>query len=59
MGGGGKPEGGFCVVTWAESEDAPYFCVEPWQGAPNASANPKMFVAPESSKSFLVEISLY
>lgn len=59
VGGGGKPEGGFCVVTWAESEDAPYYCVEPWQGAPNASANPKMFVAPESSKSFLVEISLY
>lgn len=59
VGCGGKPEGGFCLVTWTESEDSPFYCVEPWMGAPNAAANPKFFVAPNSSKSFITEISLF
>jgi len=25
------------VVTWSETEDAPYYCVEPWMGAPNST----------------------
>ena len=30
------PPADAAVVTWSESADAPYFCVEPWMGPPNA-----------------------
>lgn len=59
VGGGGKPEGGFCLVTWSEFDDSPFYCVEPWMGPPNSAANPKHFVAPGASKTFLTEISLF
>jgi len=58
FGGGGKPDVGSCVVTWAESETAPYYCVEPWLSMPNTASSPRHFVEPKSQKSFLVEISL-
>lgn len=49
------------VVTWAASEDAPYYCVEPWMGLPNAPEHGKglHWVDPGQEQSFTVEVSLY
>lgn len=30
------PDSGLAVVTWSESMEAPYICVEPWMGPPNS-----------------------
>jgi len=30
------PPADAAVVTWSSSDDAPYYCVEPWMGPPNA-----------------------
>lgn len=48
------------VVTWSESETAPFYCVEPWMGAPNSTAhgNGLHFVEPYSSETFTVSVSL-
>jgi galactose mutarotase-like enzyme len=48
------------VVTWSESATAPYFCVEPWMGPPNAIEHQKglHWVNPGASEVFEVEISL-
>ncbi|MGA1205669.1 MAG: aldose epimerase [Opitutales bacterium] len=50
-----------CIVSWSESEDAPYYCIEPWMGPPNAAEHGKglHWVAPGESESFSVEISLF
>ncbi len=47
-------------VTWAEEEDAPYYCVEPWMGPPNSPAhrNGLQYVNAGESASFTVEVSL-
>jgi galactose mutarotase-like enzyme len=48
------------VVTWTESEKAPFYCVEPWMGPPNA-AETKIglhSVAPGQTQKFYVEITL-
>ncbi len=58
IGGGGKPEVGTCVVTWSESPDAPYYCVEPWMSPPNSASKPLHYVAPSETKAFFIEISL-
>ena len=57
--GGAKPEPGTTLVTWTKSEQEPYYCVEPWMGMPNSASDPIHFVAPKSTKSFGVDISLY
>lgn len=54
----GQPSVAATLVTWAESPDAPYYCVEPWMNMPNCASNPVHFVDPGKSKSFVVEISL-
>lgn len=48
------------VVTWSETEDAPYYCVEPWMGAPNSTehGNGLHFVEPGTSEIFKVSVSL-
>lgn len=30
-----RPHPGETIVTWTASDDAPYFCIEPWMGPPN------------------------
>lgn len=47
-------------VTWSGSPDAPYYCVEPWMGPPNAAEHKigLHHVAPGRSQSFVVEVSL-
>lgn len=46
------------VVTWSESATAPYFCVEPWMGPPNAPENKVglHFVEPGKTEKFTVRI---
>ena len=56
--GGGTPDAGVSAVTWTRSEDSPFYCVEPWMSQPRSSENPKHFVEPGATKSFLAEISL-
>ena len=46
------------LVTWSESEDAKYYCVEPWMNMPNSASKPVHFVDAGKAKSFVVEISL-
>ncbi len=30
------PNPDYALVTWTESDEAPYFCIEPWMGPPNS-----------------------
>jgi galactose mutarotase-like enzyme len=55
------PQKNFTVVTWAESAEAPYYCVEPWMGPPNAAEHGKglHWVGPGENQSFVVEVSLF
>lgn len=48
------------VVTWTESPEAPYVCVEPWMGPPNAAAHRKglHFVEPGAREDFVVRVDL-
>lgn len=47
-------------VTWSATADAPFFCVEPWMGPPNAAEHGigLHHVAPGRSESFVVEVAL-
>ncbi|MDG2256544.1 MAG: aldose epimerase [Opitutaceae bacterium] len=36
MGADRKPHSEYAVVTWTESDTAPFFCIEPWMGPPNS-----------------------
>lgn len=36
IGTNSRPNPGFAIVTWTESNDAPFYCIEPWMGPPNA-----------------------
>jgi galactose mutarotase-like enzyme len=47
-------------VTWSESANAPYYCVEPWMGPPNAPENKVglHFVAPGMTQTFTVAITI-
>jgi galactose mutarotase-like enzyme len=55
------PEKSYSIVTWSESDDEPYYCIEPWMGPPNAVEHGKglHWVGPGESASFDVEVSLY
>lgn len=54
------PPADYTVVTWTYSDDAPFFCVEPWMGPPNAPEHKVGLhhVAPGETKSFLVTIAV-
>lgn len=47
-------------VTWSSSPEAPFFCIEPWMGPPNAPETGVGLhhVAPGRSQSFVVEVAL-
>ena len=36
IGTNSRPNPGYAVVTWTESDDSPFYCIEPWMGPPNA-----------------------
>lgn len=48
------------LVTWTENDTAPFYCVEPWMGPPNAPEHEKglHWVEPYKSEKFSVEVSL-
>ena len=51
---------GRCFVTWTENEESPFYCVEPWMGPPNPTANEQgpRFVGPGQRDEFTVEVNL-
>ena len=55
------PPKDYALVTWSESADAPYYCVEPWMGPPNAAEHGKglHWVGPGERETFDVEVSLF
>ncbi|MCR5184078.1 MAG: aldose epimerase [Opitutales bacterium] len=48
------------LVTWTETDDAPYYCVEPWLGSPNCAehGNGLHFVEAGESQTFKVTVTL-
>ncbi|WP_043589035.1 aldose epimerase [Geminisphaera colitermitum] len=54
------PHPEMAVVTWSADADAPYYCVEPWMGPPNAPETKVglHWVAPGKSQSYVVEVAL-
>lgn len=52
--------GDLAVVTWTADETAPFYCVEPWMGPPNAPETKVGLhsVAPGQTQKFYVEITL-
>lgn len=56
--GGGKPAVGTSIVTWAEFDDSPYYCVEPWMAPPNTQSKPLHFVEPKGVGRFEVKVAL-
>lgn len=48
------------LVTWTLSADAPYYCVEPWMGPPNAPEHKVglHFVAPGDTQRFVVGVGV-
>lgn len=61
IGDGEPPAANNTVVTWTESEDSPFYCVEPWMGLPNAAEHGKglHWVDPGQEGRFVTEVSLY
>jgi galactose mutarotase-like enzyme len=55
------PPKGNALVTWSESESAPYYCIEPWMGPPNAAEHGKglHWVGPGETEEFEVQVSLF
>jgi len=55
-----KPAPEATFVTWTLDEKAPYYCVEPWMGPPNAAEHKVglHWVQPGQSQSFAIEVSV-
>lgn len=49
-----------CTVLWTESEDSPFYCVEPWYGLPNGGGDgtSRPMVEPGKTSTFTVTISI-
>lgn len=47
-------------VTWTQSPESPFYCLEPWMGPPNSPEHKTGLhhVAPGKSQSFVVEVAL-
>lgn len=47
-------------LTWTESEDSPFYCVEPWMAPPNSWTDPEglHWVEPGRSQNFFTEVRL-
>ena len=60
LGNAKVPPADATVVTWSGSDDAPYYCVEPWMGPPNAPEH-KLglhLVPPGETETFAVSITV-
>lgn len=60
LGTGGPPAPEIAMVTWSESETAPFYCIEPWMGAPNSPSHRHglHLVEPGRTQRFVVEVRL-
>ena len=57
----GGPEAGsrLTFVTWTESDDSPFYCVEPWMAPPNSPETKTVrYVPPSGRDEFTIEIQL-
>lgn len=47
-------------VTWTQAEDSPFYCVEPWMGAPNAAEHKAglHFVKPGETGKFVMSVNV-
>ena len=54
------PPADAAIVTWSGSDDAPYYCVEPWMGPPNAPGTQTglHWVQPGKMGRFVVEVAV-
>jgi galactose mutarotase-like enzyme len=54
------PPADAAFVTWSADAQAPYYCVEPWMGPPNAPEHKRglQFVAPRETGTFSVSVTL-
>lgn len=61
VGAQNPPPASTSLVTWSESTEAPWYCVEPWMGPPNAPGHGKglHWVGAGEEASFTVRVSLY
>lgn len=48
------------IVTWTAADDAPFYCVEPWMGPPNAPEHKRglQWVAPLETGTFAVSVAV-
>lgn len=60
LGAAKTPPVGATFVTWTADDRAPYYCVEPWMGPPNAPEHKRglHFVAPRETGSFSVSVAV-
>ena len=54
------PDADAAIVTWTESANAPFYCVEPWMGPPNAPEHKRglHYVVPGNAETFSVAIRI-
>lgn len=54
------PDENAAIVTWSTAPDAPFYCVEPWMGPPNAPEHGQglRHVAPGLTDKFTVEVRI-
>jgi len=47
------------VVTWTADDQAPYYCIEPWMGPPNAPEHKRglELVRPGETRTFSVSVA--
>lgn len=60
LGATNKPGSGQAMVTWTSDPEAPFYCVEPWMGPPNAPEHGKglRWVTPGETDRFSVTVGI-
>jgi galactose mutarotase-like enzyme len=55
-----KPPGDSTFVTWSESPESPFYCVEPWMGPPGAATHGRglQLVPPGQTRNFVVTLAV-
>lgn len=55
-----RPPADATFVTWTESADSPFYCVEPWMGLPGAAAHGRglQLVPPGQTRNFIVSVAI-
>ncbi|MGA2693489.1 MAG: aldose epimerase [Opitutaceae bacterium] len=60
LGSDSMPPAGSAFVTWTQSDDSPFYCVEPWMGPANAPEHKTglHLVAPGARETFSVSVAI-